>query len=117
MKCVHTFGTGRHKRQADVTFLFQYRSSSLKADLYGVNIIQSPVCSCGAAIENGEHYFFICPQYTNQRNTLFTNLQRLQINDANVAVLTAGSHNYNENINRSIIQFAIKFIKDSQRFE
>ena len=25
MKCVHTFGTGRHKRQADITFLFQYR--------------------------------------------------------------------------------------------
>ena len=24
MKCVRTFGTGRHKRQADITFLFQY---------------------------------------------------------------------------------------------
>ena len=24
MKYVRTFGTGRHKRQADVTFLFQY---------------------------------------------------------------------------------------------
>ena len=24
MKCVHTFGTGRHKRQADITLLFQY---------------------------------------------------------------------------------------------
>ena len=24
MKCVHTFGTGRHKRQADITFLFEY---------------------------------------------------------------------------------------------
>ena len=28
---------------------------------------------------------------------------RLQINDADVAVLTAGSHNNDENINRSII--------------
>ena len=28
MKCVHTFGTGRHKRQADITLLFQYRMSS-----------------------------------------------------------------------------------------
>ena len=26
MKCVHTFGTGRHKRQADITLLFQYMS-------------------------------------------------------------------------------------------
>ena len=24
MKCVYTFGTGRHKRQADRTLLFQY---------------------------------------------------------------------------------------------
>ena len=24
MKCVHTFTTGRHKRQADITLLFQY---------------------------------------------------------------------------------------------
>ena len=27
MKCVHTFGTGRHKRQADITLLFQYMIS------------------------------------------------------------------------------------------
>ena len=24
MKCVHTFGTDRHKRQADITFVFEY---------------------------------------------------------------------------------------------
>ena len=24
MKCVHTFGTGRHKHQADITLLFQH---------------------------------------------------------------------------------------------
>ena len=24
MNCVYTFGTGRHKRQADITLLFQY---------------------------------------------------------------------------------------------
>ena len=24
MKCVHTFGTDRHKRQADITFWFEY---------------------------------------------------------------------------------------------
>ena len=60
---------------------------------------------------------FECPLYINQINNLFINLNRLQINDADVAILTTGSHNYDENINRSIIQFAIKFIKDSQRFE
>ena len=61
--------------------------------------------------------FFECPLYTNQRNNLFINFNRLQINDADAVVLNAGSHNHDENINRSIIQFAIKFIKDSQRFD
>ena len=68
-----------------------------------VNIIPSPVCSCGAPIENAYHYFFECLLYANQRNNLFINLNRLHINDADVAVLTAGSHNYDENINRSIV--------------
>ena len=95
----------------------RHKSSSLKANLYGVNIIPSPVCSCGAPIKNAERYFFECPLYTNQSNTLFIKLHRLQINDADAAILTAGSHNYNESINRSIIQFAMKFIKDSQRSE
>ena len=95
----------------------RHRTSSLKADLNGVNINPSPACSCGVPIENAEHYFFKCSLYTNQRNNIFINLHRLQINDADVALLTAGSHNYDENINRSIIQFAIEFIKDLQRFE
>ena len=67
----------------------RHRSSSLKANIYGMNIIPSPVCSCGALIENADHYFFECPLYTNQRNNLFINFYRLQINDADVAVLTA----------------------------
>ena len=49
--------------------------------------------------------------YSNQRNNIFINLHRLQINGADVAVLAVGPHNYDENINRSIIQFAIKFIR------
>ena len=94
----------------------RHRSSSLKDDLCGVNIIPSPACNCGAPIENADHYFFECPLLdtnqrsnlcplldTNQRSNLFINLDRLQNNDADVAVLTAGSHNYDENINRSII--------------
>ena len=79
----------------------RHRSSSLKVDLHSVNIILSPVCSCGPPIKEAEHCFFECPLYTNQRNNLF-----IKINDADAAVLTAGSHE--ENKNRSIIHFAIK---------
>ena len=76
----------------------RHRCSSLKADLFSVNIIQSPVCSCGAPSESTEHYVFECHLYTNQRNNLMHYLStRLHINDVNVAVLTTGSHNYDDN--------------------
>ena len=55
----------------------RHRSSSLKADFYGVNIIPSPACSCGAPIENADHYFFKCPLYIYQKNNLLINLNRL----------------------------------------
>ena len=115
-KIPHYTNVGECKYNIMLTRI-RHRSSSLKADLYGVNIIPYPACSCGAPIENVDHYFFECPLYTNQRNNPFINLNRLQINDADVAVLTTGFHNYDENIYRSIIQLPIKFIKDSQRFE
>ena len=47
----------------------RHRCSSLKADLYSVNIIQSPAYSCGAPSESTKHYFFECNLYTNQRTT------------------------------------------------
>ena len=92
----------------------RHRSSSLKAKFYGVNIIPSPACSCGAPIENADHFFSNVPYILTKETIFFINLNRMQINDADVAVLTTGSHNYDDSINRSIIQFAIKFIKDSQ---
>ena len=83
-----------------------------------MNIIQSPVCSCGAPNESTEHYIFECHLYTNQRNNLMHTLHaRLHINDVSVAVLTAGSHNYDADKNKSIIKSTIKFIKDTHRFE
>ena len=92
----------------------RHRSSSLKADLYGVNIIPSSACSCGALSKTQTTIFSNVPYILTKETIFFINLNRLQINDADVAVLTTGSHNYDESINKSIIQFAIKFIKDSQ---
>ena len=41
----------------------------------------------------------------------------LRLNDVNVAVLTRGSHNYDDNTNQTIIQLAMKFINDTQPVE
>ena len=46
MKCVHTFGTGRHKRQADITLLFQYITLSVDLGIvwYLNVLIPDPCC-------------------------------------------------------------------------
>ena len=36
MKCVHTFGTGRHTRQADITLLFENISLMIKNILFSI---------------------------------------------------------------------------------
>ena len=51
MKCVHTFGTRRHKHQADITLLFQYifliiTGANLLADSTGQRL---RICDFGAA--------------------------------------------------------------------
>ena len=49
MKCVHTFGNGRHKRQADITLLFQYTSLHLlllsSADFLKINFFKNSFTS------------------------------------------------------------------------
>ena len=35
MNCAHTFGTGRHNRQADITLLFQYISKENSIKFFG----------------------------------------------------------------------------------
>ena len=48
MKCVHTLRTGRHKRQADITLLFQYITKKRIFFLYGV--IKENIILCWRSI-------------------------------------------------------------------
>ena len=52
----------------------RHRSSSLKSDLFDINIIDNRNCSCGAEVENAEHYFYECPLYDVERDRLFRTL-------------------------------------------
>ena len=36
----------------------RHNCSSLNADLFRVNIVLNPTCSCGAVFEDTEHFFF-----------------------------------------------------------
>ena len=39
MKCVHTFGTGKHERQADTTLLFEYMYEHIRVPTLGLDLV------------------------------------------------------------------------------
>ena len=108
----HTiFGERRHNI---ILTRIRHRCSSLKADLFRVNIINNPSCSCGAPFESAEHYFFECELYNEQRIVLIQILN--PIINVSFPILTSGSPDCNIETNKMIIQTSIKYIKDIHRF-
>ena len=78
-KPVNYATTGEGINEIAVTRI-KHNCSSLKADLFRVNIAPSADCSCGPFIENAEHYFFDCTLYNIPRNRLFTSHPPVPIN-------------------------------------
>ena len=99
---------------------YGYRSLEI---IYQIKDIQVPTdipqinCSCGAASESAEHYFFECPLYTEARDRLFQSLNLgIDIN-INFQLLTSGSQHFDNETNRSILLSVLRFLKDSHRFD
>ena len=67
------------------------RCSNLNAHLHYNHLLQSPACECGFQIEDPEHYFFRCPRFTNERQTLF--LITRPFHPLNVEKLLCGNDN------------------------
>lgn len=107
-------GLGERKLNIALTRL-RHNCSSLNADLHRVNIVPSSVCSCGAGIENAQHYFFECRTFEPQRRNLFRTLNFIP--DIKLDLLMHGCSTYNKEINERIITAVLAFIKDSQRFD
>ena len=61
--------TGKRKVQILHTRL-RTRCSSLNLDLFIKNVSDSPMCTCGS-IEDTQHFFFHCTNFTQQRVELF----------------------------------------------
>ena len=89
--------------------------SALNADLFRVNLVQSPACRCSYPVENAIHYFFDCTLYTDHRTVFFNNLTKFQIIlDTNV--LLNGSNLLTFDENQDLFKCVQDFIKISNRF-
>ena len=87
--------------------------SSLSADLFEKNIIESPFCECGAR-ENAYHYFLECPKYTNLRPELITAISQFCNPSLNVILTGNTSLSYESNV--SIFTAVQKYIRETKRF-
>ena len=85
--------------------------SALNFDLHRKNIVESPLCACGA-VETASHYLLHCPNYQNLRQQLLSDipcpplLNNLLYGDEKLTYLQ----------NKTIVLRVQKFIVASKRF-
>ena len=81
-----------------------------------------PICDCGTASEDNEHYLLHCPRYNELREDLFGTVTEVSgIDVANLDsetlcnLLLYGSSNMNMIDNRMIIEATIEYIEKTNR--
>ena len=91
------------------------KCSSLKSDLYHLNIIQEKMCDCSVDEEHAHHFFLECPFYNDIRENLIENLNELNFN-ITLNNLLYGDRSLNNEINVTAMLFIQDYILDTRRF-
>ena len=89
------------------------KCSSLKSDLYNLNIIQDKKCDCSHAEESAHHFFLECPLYMDIRENLRENLNELNFT-MTLQNLLFGDPLVGKNSNITAMLFIQDFILDSR---
>ena len=84
----------------------------------------NPLCSCSLEPESVNHFLLHCPFYTNQRKILLDGVFGVDERVSNISeinlvqlLLYGNPHMYSIDINSSIINFTITYLKMSGRFD
>jgi hypothetical protein len=91
-------------------------NSPLKAHLANIlHVVESPLCPCGGGeVENPEHFFFRCPLFNEQRDTLVNDLLPFDIIDVDELLYGISTADHISNL--LIFGAVHKYIKNSKRF-
>ena len=82
----------------------------------------NPICNCGT-VETTIHYLLLCPNYSNERLTLFNKLQSidesiLSKDNSNISkVLLFADNSFNDAKNTSVLTASIEYIISTKRFD
>ena len=82
----------------------------------------NPICNCGT-VKTTIHYLLLCPNFSNERLTLFNKLQSIDENilskdDFNISkVLLFGDNSFNDAKNTSVPTASIEYIISTKRFD
>jgi hypothetical protein len=57
----------------------RHKCSSLNADLSRIHVIDNYKCNCGGSFEDDIHYLLECPLYPNERRTLLSDCDDVNI--------------------------------------
>ena len=80
----------------------------------------NPICSCGT-VETTIHSLLHCPNFSNERLTLFNKLQSIDENSKNdfklSEVLVFGGDSFNEVKNASVLTALIEYILSTKLFD
>ena len=80
----------------------------------------NPIYNCGS-VETTIHYLLLCPNFSNERLTLFNKLQSIDENilsedDSNISeVLLFGDNSFNDAKNTSVLTASIEYIISTKR--
>ena len=91
---------------------------------YGFKGTLNLLCTCGAEVETAEHFLLHCQLYSTHRSELFDKILKIDQQFLNltakdqVLVLLYGSQrNNSENSNQNMINFVLKYLKSTGRFD
>jgi hypothetical protein len=91
------------------------KCSSLNAHLcFHLHVVDNAKCSCGYAEEDPNHFFFYCPQYVQQRQTL---CQSLDLTTVTIQDILFGTNTLTLETNKKHLDAIYQYIRDTERFE
>lgn len=91
------------------------KCSSLNAHLYfNLHVVDDAKCSCGYAVEDPNHFFFHCPHYVEQRQTLS---QSLDLTTITIQDILFGTNTLTLEINIKRLDAIYQYIRETARFE